>query len=543
MDKDADRKRLGQVSNFAKFQRNFNINDLIDVWLYEYVENHHMYFIRTTLVPNELVEKCLTTIDNSMPFGAGKPSVDAWEEEGDLIVNYSRFGNDEGFEPLILQRHFNGLKPDDLEIAEDFRLYHNLYFDKTNSSFIKFDGAGNDQIVGELATNSATIRLREIREYLAAKRMHLSFEFDWREISRLKLEELGLEPTLPDDHREGMTFFGFEYRQDSPGSFSRLVGKLLIPPIPDDKSGIYGLTREIKKKVHRDFIIGVTKDGENIFSSSEPGSQRFLTAVDFSKTVLDKYYAQPSKYKVEDGYLRCGNLWGVTIDNHHDEKVTAWLGDLGNDLPESELQHWQLHNIPPKGGPSDTFIRRQIDAEFADSDRPDHRFQASYDLLSNQSHSRLGFRVLDTLSSGDEHHLKGIRIPASNEQKEFDDLVLSLTKILVDYINEKNLKEYSTNKEVSGIGLLEQVLKDQNAKNFDVHITFLRGLQRLRSKGSAHRKGSDYQKLIEGHHSASGDFRSIFKELLGQAVLLLEFLGGVIQTTEFRTVETNLHQG
>ena len=74
------------------------------------------------------------------------------------------------------------------------------------------------------------------------------------------------------------------------------------------------------------------------------------TPVHFRRQVLDKYYQQPGKYAVDDSLLRCGRLWVMAIDNQHDDKVCAWLGDLGRDLPYQERLHWRAHNIPPLGG-------------------------------------------------------------------------------------------------------------------------------------------------------------------------------------------------
>ena len=48
--------------------------------------------------------------------------------------------------------------------------------------------------------------------------------------------------------------------------------------------------------------------------------------------------------------------------------------------------------------------------------------------------------ILKPLREGDLHHLSGLRVPANNEQREFDELTLSLTKILIDSINEKSLE-------------------------------------------------------------------------------------------------------
>ncbi len=101
---------------------------------------------------------------------------------------------------------------------------------------------------------------------------------------------------------------------------------------------MWGLAEEENRK-YIDFIIGINDDGEEIIHTSNPDeladyfganpvAPHYLTAVHFRKEVLDKYYQQPSKYSVEDSHLRCGALWGMQMDNHHSDKVCAWLGGI-----------------------------------------------------------------------------------------------------------------------------------------------------------------------------------------------------------------------
>lgn len=49
----------------------------------------------------------------------------SWENDEKV---YHRWGNDDDFEPLIIKRNFNGVATDSVEVAEEFRLLFNLYF-------------------------------------------------------------------------------------------------------------------------------------------------------------------------------------------------------------------------------------------------------------------------------------------------------------------------------------------------------------------------------------------------------------------------------
>jgi len=358
--------------------------------------------------------------------------------------------------------------------------------------------------------------------------------------------------TLPQERaghqRNGLLCSAVHYGEfsgiGSDRAFSRLLGKRLIPPLPKGKSGFWGFSAEEPKK-HVDFIIGIDENGYEIAHTSNPdcltnyfeanpGAPHYLTPVHFRKQVLDKYYQQPGRFSVADGILRCGGLWSMTIDNHHDDRVVAWLGDLGRDLPYEEQLNWRSQNLPPTGGVSETFFKRQILAEFADSDRPEHVFHERYHALTEACRECLGWSLLLPLTAEDEHHFQCLRVPSTDEQKEFDELVQSLTKILIDSLNEKALNGLIPTEKLSqikgSISRLEFALRERRVPGFEPQIAFLRKLQDLRSSGAAHRKGSDYRKIAEEFHVDSQSLRTVFSGTLGKALDVLDFLISAVRS-------------
>lgn len=534
-------QRLSQTDNLQWLTATVPITELVTVHLTDRTDTHR-YYIDCALIPTGAVEKCLRKVTYDLSPDGGTPEATCYYSKGgEPEVVYHRFGNDDGYEPLVISRSFHSLKPEYLEISEEFRLFHNLFHDKEADYYYKIDNSGNEALVAIVEPSCVRIRLLEIRQFLAIKEMHLSIQFDWREQSASTLEELGLKATAPNDSGEGLAIWGLNYGDIGMRgcrAFSRLLGKAMIRPLPKDKSAFWGFATE-PSKIYADFVIGLDEDGENILCSSNPAEYHkhpnkpdYLTPVDFKKSVLDKYYQQPSKYKVEDGYLRCGSLWGLMMDNHHADKVTVWLGDLGRDLPESEHLYWKAHNIPPKGGTSETFFRRQILAEFAESDRAEHHFIHAYESFIDASSNIGAFPFLVELAPEDEHHVVSLQVPTTNEQKEFDELILSLAKILIDYLNEKELRgllnpSNETKLESGSINLLERVFIDQKIDGSEEHIAFLRKLQELRSKGSAHRKGTDYKKLVGTMKAEKCTLSAIFEGLLCEATRFLEYLQAV----------------
>ena len=334
-------------------------------------------------------------------------------------------------------------------------------------------------------------------------------------------------------------------------SFSRLLGKRLIPPLPKEKSGLWGFAEKEPEK-YVDFIIGADKNGNEIIHTSDPDklanyfganpdAPHYLTPVQFRKQVLDKYYQQSKKYSVESGILRCGSLWLVRIDNHFEDRVAVWLGDLGRDLPYEEQLHWRSFNIPPTGGVSETYFRRQILAQFADSDRPEHVFRMLYDRLQMSCKKYLGWQILLPLAQEDFHYLKEIRIPSTDEQKDFDDLVLALTKILVDSLNEKEFNKLipaSERGEIKGgISRLERTLQVCGFSSYENHIQFLRDLQELRSAGTAHRKGDNYQKVAKKFNVNDQSLSAVFEGILIFSIKLLDFFESIVHSKKLTARE------
>lgn len=540
-----DRERLSQKRMLEFLRRNLQMNEMIPVYLSDRDEQHN-HGIYCALIPSGEIDGVLCRPAWDLYHGGGLPGSEEYYMDGERRVEYLRYGASDGVEPLAIDRDFFGLRKNYMEINEEFRLFHRLYHDRKLDHYIKIDDDGNEELVAVVEANQVQIRLKEILQFLAIKEMYLSIQFDCREYSEHTLKELGLEDGGT-DQRDGLICWG-HYCGDFGGigkhqAFSRLLGKRLVAPISKAKSGFGGFAEEMPKK-HVDFIIGIDENGDEVahtsdpdtlanFFGANPGAPHYQTTVHFRKQVLDKYYQQPSKYSVKDGVLYCGNLWCMYIDNHHDDKVCAYLGDLGRDLSYEEQLHWRAHNIPPQGGISETHFKRMILAEFTESDRLEHLFPQRYQELAKACDENLGWRLLLPLEKSDEHYFRCIRIPGTDEQRDFDELVLGLTKILIDSLNEGQLNALIPEDQrasLRGISRLEAVLMSRSTADANEHIGFLKQLQSLRSTGSAHRKGEKYQKVARGFGIESQNHRAIITEILQKSIALLDYLTRVVNS-------------
>ena len=109
---------------------------------------------------------------------------------------------------------------------------------------------------------------------------------------------------------------------------------------------------------------------------------------------------------------------------------------------------------------------------------PEHIFEQRYRDLQKASQENLGEQWLLPLNTADTYHLQGMRIPATDEQRDFDEVILSLTKVLIDSLNEAYLKKMipfekrEQFKGKRGITLLEAALHLNEIEGANEHVDF-----------------------------------------------------------------------
>ncbi|MGA2499999.1 MAG: hypothetical protein ABSH20_19855, partial [Tepidisphaeraceae bacterium] len=214
--------------------------------------------------------------------------------------------------------------------------------------------------------------------------------------------------------------------------------------------------------------------------------------------VLMKYYDRPEVYTVESDCVRCASSWLLRMDNDAADSVIVWLGNLGRDLPAKERLYWLSYNIPPNRPVSNSTYKRAILGEWADSESPDVRFRSEYRVLADGWTKAYGWPLFREPEPGDVHILDLVRLPLHDSESELEETVGNLTKLLVDFLNEAELAGQLPPgpADEKGITKLERWLRQAGYPAVERDIGFLRNLQSVRSKGVAHRKGSDYEKVL-----------------------------------------------
>ena len=168
--------------------------------------------------------------------------------------------------------------------------------------------------------------------------------------------------------------------------------------------------------------------------------------------------------------------------------------------------------------------------------------QKRYHDLQKASRIHLGWQWLLPLCDAEAYHLKSLRIPDTNEQWDFDGLVLSLVKILIDSLNEESLKKMipyekrEALKDKSGIALLEAVLYLNCLEGADIHITFLQKLDSLHSSESAHRKGQNYLKVANHFGVEDQSLQHVFANTLNSASDVFDYFIILVNSGQIREI-------
>jgi len=499
------------------------------------------FAIFSALLTKQGVKVAMESESWDLHIGDGLPGFTLSGSGERKTVVYHPFGS-ENIRPFVVCRTFHGAWPPYLEICEEFRHFHNLAEDYERGVLLDFDESGYPIEVVQIQKDKVTVQMHYLLQFLAATQLFFAIYFDVVRYSLIPLEKISEDNRWLEYKDERSRYFRHVMECNfQPGyrTFSRLLGKVILSPPPIEQCGKWPFD-EKKDEPEVSFVIGINPDGTpkeftsnpdklaNYFGSN-PGAPHYLTPVYFRREVLEKYYADPDRYSVEDGYLSCLGLWSMRIDNSHPTHVVAFLGDLGRDLPYKERLHWKQFNVPPpaNAGISKTCFRRGFLAQFAEPESVDLIFRQEYQQLNEAWQEEMGWPLFLEPKPGDEHLLRTIHVPTTNSQCEFDEQVLNLTKLLVDSLNEKDIIAALGGEEVEnekGISKFERFLRSRGFPHAESVIEFMRNLQKLRSTGAAHRKGRDYEKTLIKLGLSDHRRQEAMKHLLEQAVAALRLL-------------------
>ena len=480
------------------------------------------------LLPVDIVGNAMKDANWDLQPSDGFPGFSALGKD----VEYHRFGGniESGIEPLVFLRDYSEFVPAHLELSEEFRHYHNLYHNAGKGEYVKYDKSGIPSTVAEIKVGSdeareVWIRAREIRQFLAAKHMALAVSF-WivRIETELAISDIPEESQEEKVRNEDLTY-DFRVWHDpnvSPGQgglISRLYGKALIAPPHMEEAGMWPFDNSNNEEFQR-FWTRELVSGEDVRLSCNPDKLGgpFLSVVVFRSAVLDKYRNTDGFDVLQTGIYR-GLMRHLGIIFQDSGYVVVHLGELES-LPEADRLHWAAHNIR----------HSEWGRAWRNDDQYDlPRLRESVNQAWKHEHGWPLFRLLE---KGDDHHSHCLHIPAGDGQKEFGEQILSLAILLIESLNVDKMREV-TNKTADGQGGL--TIKIFRAVLDELHIgderererwvSFLKGLQEIRSSGVAHAKQEHrYSKALSDMDVSSGDLKGGFAKILMEAMAYLRWL-------------------
>ncbi len=515
---------------FAQLDRRAAIDRLFEgPWITLYrCDGEESWF--SGLVAQEKLQKALSDQFWDLHWDQMRPCIVTYGLHDDAEVGYERI-QDEGFEPIVIVRE-RGKGPFFVELAEDIRLFLNLFPTK-NGNLASSDENGDEHVAATISADEVRIRKAPLLRYLQARQTYLAVYFD--HVLHL---ETHCEHPLPEaeryvDVREADRTWSFGSRSDLGPPFSRLCGKRLLAPPPRPSRA----EREADEGRYVAFIIGEDEMGRPREYSADPKSlanlfgknahaPNYLTAVHFKREVLDRYFHNPGKYEVSDGIVRNSPYWSMPMDDDHQTRVVAFLGDLGRDLPYSEQLHWRAHNILPDGGLSRTAQSRSFDAQPADGEQPEHRFKNAYLRFNKTWLDAHGWPLFRPLAPGDQHLLTKLHVPTSDNPAELDAQLVGLAKILIDSLNDAGLDSAlaSLVSDERSLAKLGRYLTMRKYPEVERDLGTLRAIQGLRSSGAAHARGSNYAKALKRRGLEGKSVPAIIAALIEDAIIMLDGL-------------------
>lgn len=511
--------------------------------------------IHSALVNDEKTDDSLKGYQWDYTRSEGFPTI---SEHDDGSFEYYR--NEDGLEQFAIYRERTGRHDNYVELSEEFRLFsgmHERYVSEICKEYVVDDDNGNEDVVARIDGLSIQIKAKVLRAYLAARRINLLVFYDIMRYSKQTFVELGLTPVL--NKIEKGDDFIYNYTSlvncfsDGNKSGGWIMGKCLLRY--DKKDFDAKAYPFVPKDQYEEFIIGYDENGDekkwtceesklsNYFRDNN-GVPQATTPVFFRKSVLDKYYGNPNKYEVNDGCVICDGAWSLRIDNDQREYAVVILKDLGH-LPHEEQMYWKGYNvaIAPNTGLSETQYQRWYVENFCDPTYPDLVFKQRLRNFCEEWEKKMGWLLLLPLEKGDEHRLKTLHcLTQEVNDNDFEDQVLSLTKILIDSLNEKELVAHTDehNADVTarlaelkasdlksvkgGISKFELFLLSEGKKCSQL-TEYMRSLQELRSTTTAHRKSSKGKaKCVDYFHLESKSQQEVSEDILRMAVKTINTL-------------------
>ncbi|MHC5202473.1 hypothetical protein [Myroides sp. LJL119] len=480
------------------------------------------------LISNDKVEKYNDDYNWPLSLGSeGKPSV---------YGDYSYKSNDEeGLEPFLFYKSFSlqDSSVNYIDVAEEFVLYFKLYEkgnDKQNRIFYYVNEYGELDEVIIIEPNLIKVKIKYIKEYITIRDMNFVVSYDFMRLLKHIPSDWNIKHK-DELIEENNLIYNHLIRSVSGKTQSWIMGKVFIKPNNTKKSHF-----DLEESKNESFIIGIDDEGELIYEDCGETDGNHFKVTYFKKEVLNKYYNEPNKYQV-DGFSVSSKFFRLKIDNNVDEYIPVFLTNLRM-LPEMEQFHWKQYNIAPKDGMniSRTYYRTMIEGQCVKQPEAiDLFFKSKYKSFNEKWKKKFGWELYKPLSKTDGHLFIALHKITSNNVKAFCEQTLTIVKLTIDRLNEKELaKDLNLDSKIRGIGKFESFLKSKGMNVPDM-FEFLRNLQNLRSGLIAHtfsETNKDCKKALDYFGIESDNYTKVLEGIFVKSIYTLNTLEKYFELNE-----------
>lgn len=404
-------------------------------------------------------------------------------------------------------RFHHGLQPPSFEVALPFLWFFDAI--PKGEDWFTLDSDGREHgLVRVTRFDDDEYRVdvdaAQLRRYLAAADLVLLVQHDVHLVSQEPIkEDVFTEYRTDAAHFDWSAHDSRTWSTARTGSFSRLLGKIAVfPSQGDDDDGFHGGPFEefiIDRDPLSGDLIRHTCDPNALRTNFDPPDDRphQLTPVYFRLEVLGRYVSEPHRYHVTRTRLTCLDLWGVDAVRNSEDLLEVYLSDIGERIPRSERPHWLAFNVPPRGKMDEGRFRRDFLNQPAPTPNPVGNLLRSVQGVDDAFTARWGRPLRTALTDPLKTEFEHLYGPVTEDSSALMSPILTLTKGLIDSLDLKLLREITAVTDTSrkSLELLRELAAMQGG-DADVIVGPLATLQRIRSKGQAHRSDTGRMKLL-----------------------------------------------
>jgi len=327
-------------------------------------------------------------------------------------------------------------------------------------------------------------------------------------------------------NHEGSLYF--ESKADERG-YRIIKGVQILSP-RKSKQELYSELTTPRSNQYVDFVASDWRNKKTTTISTDPSQTTNYFEADknelpfelspafFRPEVLLKYKADTDKYTVDERSITCRSAWHLRgYDINEAGQVHAYICDLRS-LPIQEQRYWKGFNEQPKASISKRAFTNDFKGQFWSDPSPLERLKFKLQELSKADTKWWTLKEPELL--------RKINSPVTNSKDEWAEACMNITKLVVEGLNNKFIKQYlrkleiEFEKQLGSISLFEKLLSKTYEDEADRQLSSLRQAQLIRSKVKGHSSGTTAKSIVDSiladHESFKAHFQNMCEGILAE---------------------------